>query len=28
VISPPKVRAELAAVALEIVDLYSNVRLG
>jgi predicted DNA-binding transcriptional regulator YafY len=28
VISPPEVRAELAAVALEIVDLYSNVRLG
>jgi hypothetical protein len=28
VMSPPEVRAELAAVALEIVDLYSNVRLG
>jgi len=25
--SPPEVRAELAAVALEIVDLYSNLRL-
>jgi hypothetical protein len=28
VMSPPEVRAELAAVASEIVDLYSNVRLG
>jgi hypothetical protein len=27
VISPPEVRAELAAVAEEIADLYSNVRL-
>jgi len=27
VMSPPEVRAELAAVALEIVDLYSNLRL-
>jgi predicted DNA-binding transcriptional regulator YafY len=28
VLSPPEVRAELAAVATEIVGLYSNVRLG
>jgi predicted DNA-binding transcriptional regulator YafY len=28
VLSPPEVRAELAAVALEIVELYSNLRLG
>jgi len=28
VMSPPEVRAELAAVALEIVDLYSNLRLS
>jgi WYL domain len=28
VMSPPEVRAELAAVASEIVGLYSNVRLG
>jgi hypothetical protein len=28
VISPPEVRAELAAAAAEIVNLYSNVRLG
>jgi len=28
VISPPEVRADLAAVAAEIVDLHSNVRLG
>ena len=27
VMSPAEVRAELAAVALEIVDLYSNLRL-
>jgi hypothetical protein len=28
VMSPPAVRADLAAVAAEITDLYSNVRLG
>jgi predicted DNA-binding transcriptional regulator YafY len=28
VLSPPEVRAELAAVASEIVDLYSNLRLS
>jgi predicted DNA-binding transcriptional regulator YafY len=28
VLSPPEVRAELAAVAMEIVELYSNLRLG
>jgi hypothetical protein len=28
VMSPPEVRVDLAAVATEIVDLYSNVRLG
>jgi predicted DNA-binding transcriptional regulator YafY len=28
VMSPPEVRADLAAVALEIVDLYSNLRLS
>jgi hypothetical protein len=28
VMSPASVRADLAAVAAEIVDLYSNVRLG
>jgi predicted DNA-binding transcriptional regulator YafY len=28
VLSPASVRADLAAVAAEIVDLYSNVRLG
>jgi predicted DNA-binding transcriptional regulator YafY len=28
VTSPPEVRADLAAVATEITDLYSNVRLG
>jgi hypothetical protein len=28
VISPPEVRVHLAAVAAEIADLYSNVRLG
>ncbi len=27
VLSPPEVRADLAAVAAEIADLYSNVRL-
>jgi hypothetical protein len=27
VMSPPEVRADLAAVALEIVELYSNLRL-
>ena len=27
VMSPPEVRADLAAVASEIVDLYSNLRL-
>jgi hypothetical protein len=27
VMSPPEVQADLAAVALEIVDLYSNLRL-
>ncbi len=28
VMSPPEVRADLAATALEIVDLYSNLRLS
>jgi predicted DNA-binding transcriptional regulator YafY len=28
VISPPEVRVDLAAAATEIMDLYSNVRLG
>jgi len=28
VLSSPEVRTELAAVALEIVELYSNLRLG
>jgi len=27
-ISPPEVRTDLAAVAAEIAELYSNVRLG
>ena len=27
VMSPPEVRADLVAVALEIVELYSNLRL-
>ena len=28
VMSPPEVRVDLAAVATEIAELYSNVRLG
>ena len=28
VTSPPEVRADLAAVAAEVVELYSNTRLG